>query len=152
WLYSDNANLTERDKESGWLGILRLDMTVMAEITESLHLSITGGFFFLPLSGEAGPIGLDNSLLALIGLDLLHSQITYDTVIGGWPVVFSDDFGAHVGQYGAGTRDDFALFGEGTDATDSLGRYRFGSTARSSNDNRNDDTFIYFSNTVGVST
>ena len=55
-----------------------------------------------------------------------EAQISWDTMIAGWNVVFADDFRAGAGRLALGQRDDFDLFGGGDfHEADRAGRYVF---------------------------
>ena len=161
-LGSDNINLTQTNRESGMIAIAQLNMIILGQLTENLQLTIAGSLVYLPLSNQAGFTGFGTLPLEL-GLGLvpaIQSQISYETRLLGWPVVFADDFHAGSGSYSNSTRDDSVLFeGANFDEQSRAGRYAFGPRGRTNRSggitntrgqNRND--FIYFSNTVSAAT
>lgn len=159
-LWSDNINLTETNRESGTIGIVTISGAIIAQLTEGLRLAVSGSLVYLPLKNELGIAGFGVNAPFLFGFDnqpIVRSEITWNTIIGGWNVVFADDFHIGVGRYSNNVRDDAILFdGGGFDGYDQAGRYVFRARQTSFSDNDRDfdnesnNDFIYFSNTVSA--
>ena len=162
FLASDNINLTQTNRESGVIGIAQLNMIILGQLTENLQLTIAGSLVYLPLSNQAGFSGFGTQPLQLnIGMvPAIQSQISYETRLLGWPVIFADDFHAGSGSYSNSTRDDSVMFdGANFDKQSRAGRYAFGHVGQTSssrgftNSNANSQgEFIYFSNIVSAAT
>jgi hypothetical protein len=157
-LHSDNFNRTESGRQSETLLLLRLNLSIIAQLTDTLQFAVTGSIDYLPLNNQ---VGIETSLFSNLGLlasgPLFATQFVYDCNIAGWPVTFADDFRVHSGIYGDSARDDFDLFNGDYLARDRSGRYTF----RSGNTNLRDnglngnsqtDSLIYFQNTISALT
>ena len=162
-LWSDNIQLREKGRESGTIAITTVSAAVIAQITEGLRLAVSGSFVYLPLQNEAGIAGFGLYAPYVLGLGdqpLAHSEVTWDTQIGNWNVVFADNFRIGIGRFSTSLRDDAVLFEGGDfDGRDTAGRYSFGannSSIRRGNgrrrDNRDDGGILYFSNIVSAQT
>ena len=163
-LHSDNINLTPDDeRESGTIAITTLSLSVVAQLTEGLHLATSGSLVFLPLEGEGGIAGFALTDLYAFGVlagPSTRAQIAWETQIGGWNVVFSDEFRISLGTYSDNVRNDYELFeGSRFDGESRAGRYSFssGNGSRGGGGNRRDQTdfrtdFVVFSNTVSAET
>ncbi len=161
-LVSDNIDLTENDRKSGTIAIVRLTGTAEAQLTEGLHLAVSGSLVYLPLQGEFGFGGTSTRIpysLGLAAVPALHSQLTWDVMVAGWPIVLADEFQTGVGNYSVNTRDDFYLFeGDQSPGEDRAGRYSFRLPSQPNGNRKTDNTqevqseFIYFSNEVSAST
>lgn len=162
FLGSDNINLTQTNRESGVIAIAQLNMIILGQLTENLQLTIAGSLVYLPLTNQAGFSGFGTQPLQLnIGMvPAIQSQISYETRLLGWPVIFADDFHVGSGSYSNSTRDDSVMFeGANFDKQSRAGRYAFGHTGQTSssrgftNSNANSQNeFIYFSNVVSAAT
>ena len=159
-LWSDNINLTEKNRESGTIGILTISGAIIAQLTEGLRIAVSGSLVYLPLQNEAGIAGFGLYAPYLLGFDdepIVRSEITWNTIIGGWNVVFADDFRIGIGRFTNNVRDDAILFnGGGFDGYDQAGRYVFrarqdpvGNNSRSSNE-RSDTSILYYSNVISA--
>ncbi len=159
-LWSDNINLTETHRESGTIGILTISGAIIAQLTEGLRLAVSGSFVYLPLQNEAGIAGFGLYAPYLLGFDdepIVRSEVTWNTVIGGWNVVFADDFRIGIGRFSNNVRDDAIIFnGGGFNGYDQAGRYVFrapqdpiASSSRSSNE-RSDTSILYYSNVISA--
>ena len=160
-LWSDNINWQESDRESGTIAIATISGAIIAQLTEGLRLAASGSFVYLPLQNEAGVAGFGLYAPYFLGLadqPLAHSEITWNTQIGSWNVVLTDDFRINHGLFSNSLQDDAVLFGGGDfEGEDQAGRYRFGARTRSvpnSTRRREDDRrgFLYFSNIVSAET
>jgi len=159
-LASDNIDLTENDRKSGVIAIVRLTGTMVAQLTEGLHLAVSGSFVYLPLQGDFGFGGTASRIpysLGLAAIPALRSQLSWEVMIAGWPVLLSDEFRTGIGTYSFSTRDDFSLFeGEEFNGEDREGRHAFRLPAQPTNSkgqqNRDlQSTFVYFNNEVSAS-
>ena len=162
-LWSDNIHLLENNRESGTIAITTISGAIIAQLTEGLRLAVSGSFVYLPLQNEAGVAGFGLYAPYVLGLGdqpLAHSEITWNTQIGDWTVVFADDFRIGIGRFSNSLRDNAVLFEGGDfDGRDTAGRYSFGannSSIRRSNgrrrESRNDGGILYFSNIVSAQT
>ena len=161
-LWSDNINLTETNRESGTIAIVTLSGAVVAQLTEGLRIAVSGTFVYLPLKNEAGISGFGLYAPFVFGLSedpSLRSEITWNTIIGGWNVVFADDFTIGIGRYSNNFRDDAVIFaGGGFDGFDRAGRYSFGGGGRTfsrsgrGSDQSSETDILYFSNIVSAQT
>lgn len=160
-LVSDNIDLTENDRKSGVIGIVRISGTVIAQLTEDLRFVAAGSLGYLPFKNEFGFGGTASRIPSSFGLaavSAVHSQLGWDVNVAGWPVLIADDFRSGFGSYYASTRDDFSFFdGRGPAGEDRAGRYNFrlpsqstGGRDQSTRDSQSD--FTYFSNTASIST
>lgn len=126
-LYSDNINLTPDHVESGTIGIVSATVDVIAQITEGLRIATSGTFVYLPTEGKAGIAGFGLTDIYNFGLaagPLAHAQVSWDTEIGGWHVIFTDDFQVLQGIYSNEIRSDDVLFeGSRFDDEARAGRY-----------------------------
>jgi len=111
-LYDDNYRRTETDRKSELLVLLRLNMTIIAQLAENLQFAVSGSIAYLPLQNQVGIQSSAYSSLGLLlfGAPAFASQLVYDTAIGGWPVRFADDFRISSGTYSDSARDTFNLF------------------------------------------
>ncbi len=159
-LWSDNINLTEKHRESGTIAIATISGAIIAQLTEGLRVAISGSFVYLPLQNEAGIAGFGLYAPYVLGFDdepIVRSEITWNTIIGGWNVVFADDFRIGIGRFSNNLRDDAVIFnGGGFDGYDQTGRYifraqqdRVASSSRSRNERSNTD-ILYYSNVVSA--
>jgi len=161
-LGSDNINLTENNREAGVIAIVTIGGTVIAQLTEGLRLAVSGSFVYLPLKNEAGITGFGLYAPFVFGFSenpILRSEITWNTVIGGWNVVFADEFTIGIGSYSDDFRSDAVLFaGGGFDGIDRAGRYSFGARRPAvpetgqRNEQRGELDIVYFSNVVSAQT
>ena len=161
-LWSDNINLSETNRESGTIAILTISGSIIAQLTEGLRVAVSGSFVYLPLQNEAGIAGFGLFGPYLLGFDdepIVRSEITWSTIIGGWNVVFADDFRIGIGQFSNNVRDDAILFnGGGFNGYDQAGRYIFrapqnsaGSDGRNRNES-SDTSILYYSNVISAQT
>lgn len=128
-LTSDNINLTPDDRETGTIAMVSATMDLVAQVTESLRIATSATFVYLPTEGKAGFVGFGLSDIYNFGLaagPLARAQVSWDTDIGGWHVVLSDDFQVIQGYYSNEFRSDDVLF-EGARFNDEsrAGRYAF---------------------------
>ncbi len=164
-LHSDNIDLEPDDeRESGTIAITSLTLSAVAQLTESLRIATTGSLVYLPLEHKGGVAGFGVTDLYSFGLlagPALRTQIAWETQIGGWTVVFADDFQILLGTYSNNLRSDYVLFeGGGFDEESRAGRYSYRPQGtRYSNDGDREDIerdfeedFVVFSNTASVST
>lgn len=164
-LWSDNIHLREDQRESGTIAITTISGSVIAQLTEGLRFALSGSFVYLPLQNEAGIAGFGLYAPYVLGLGdqpLARSEITWNTNIGGWNVVFTDDFRIGIGQFSDSLRDNAVLFEGGDfDGVDRAGRYSFGANNpsvrrsdrdRNRRDDRTDGDILYFSNIISAQT
>jgi hypothetical protein len=169
-LWSDNVNLSESNRESGLIAIMSLSGALMARFTDRLRLSVTGSLVYLPLQNEVGITGAEFNAPFIFGLEgnpNFRSQVVWDTIMGGWNVVFADDFRIDVGSYSDSYRSDVAFrANNGFDGVDRAGRYSFGARGRDTNQNQElefsgfdrgnnrgtDRDIVYFSNIISAQT
>ena len=159
-LASDNINLTEENRESGTIGILTITGSVVAQLTEGLRLALSGSFVYLPFTNEAGIAGFGLFAPYVFGFDsrpIVRSEVTWNTVIGGWNVVFADDFQIGIGRFSNNTRDNAVLLsGGGFDEFDQAGRYIFRAPQNQITDTDRDYDYdsnseiIYYSNIISA--
>jgi len=111
-LYDDNYRRTDTDRKRELLVLLRLNLTIIAQLAENLQFAVSGSLAYLPLQNQVGiQTSAYSSLgLLLFGAPAFASQLVYDTDIGGWPVRFADDFRVSSGTYSDSARDTFNLF------------------------------------------
>ena len=161
-LWSDNINLTEKNRESGTIAILTISGAIIAQLTEGLRIAVSGSFVYLPLQNEAGIAGFGLYGPYLFGFNdepIVRSEITWNTNIRGWNVVFADDFRIGVARFSNNVRDDAVIFrGGGFNGSDQAGRYIFsapgGSLAESTGrrSETSDISILYYSNIVSAQT
>lgn len=160
-LFSDNINLSENDRESDVIGIVRLSGSLVVQLTEGFRIAAAGTLIYFPFENRIGIAGFGLHAPFSFGLGAvpaLETQVTWDTMIGGWPVLIADEFRMGVGRYSISSRDDFELFEGGQfDGEDRAGRYtfrapHFPSRGNGSDYRERDSEFIYFSNTVSATT
>ncbi len=161
-LYSDNINLTPDHEEADTIGIVSATVDVVAQVTESFRIATSGTFVYLPTEGKAGIAGFGLTDIYNFGLaagPLAHAQISWDTDIGGWHVVFTDDFQVLQAIYSNEIRSDNVLF-EGSQFDDEAraGRYVLrpneGAVFRNADNRDNEHEFrtdqVAFSNLVSA--
>lgn len=161
-LWSDNINLLETDRESGTIAIISISGAVIAQLTEGLRLALSGSFVYLPLQNKAGVAGFGLYAPYVFGLGnqpIVRSEITWNTNIGGWNVVFADDFHVGIAGFSDNVRDEAILFeGGGFDEVDRAGRYSFGANGRPLTDSdrrrdqHHDADILYYSNIISAQT
>jgi len=147
-LADDNFNESEYNRKSELLVLLRLNLTVIAQLSDNLQFAFLGSLEYLPIQND---FGLGTSLnLGLLG-PLLAAQFVYDTVIGSWPVRFAEEFGASAAEYSTDTVDNFDLLQEDQIERDDNGRYSFHQLDNNSS-NTTSKPLVYYDNTVSVVT
>jgi len=166
-LSSDNINLTPDHRESDTIAYVGATIEAVAQLTEGLSITTAGTFVYLPTEGKAGIAGFGLSDIYDFGWlsgPLVRAQVQWQTMIGGWNVVFADDFEIQHALYSDDFRSNDVLF-QGADFNNQqvAGRYIlrpdrnfiFDNAGANNNDNHNrnlrDDTLVY-SNTVSVGT
>ncbi len=163
-LHSDNINLTPDHTQSGTIAIAAVTVDIVAQLTETLRLATSATLAYLPFEGKGGITGFGLTDFYDFGLaagPLAHAQVTWNTEIGGWNVVFSDDFEITQAIYNNDIRSNDVAFEGGTfnDAA-VAGRYvlrpdqnNVFQDAGSQNDNRvnfRNDSIVVYSNTVSA--
>lgn len=173
-LASDNVNLDAVNREAGCIAVVRLGLTVVAQLTEGWQFAVSGLISYLPFTGKVGvdvTSGLDTGFGSfLLGVDyapLLKSQLSYQVTLGDWPLVFADEAQINRGWYANETRDDFYRFNGRSSIgqyEDRAGRYVFAAPYtrfrtnsffdRQRNGSFKQDNFdlTYLSNVVSVAT
>lgn len=158
-LASDNFRRTETDRKSELLVLLRLNLSVIAQLADNLQFGISGSVDYLPIQNQVGfQTSAYNSLgLLLDAVPLFASQLVYDTVIDDWPVRFADDFRVNTSSYADSTRDNFGLFREDALIQNESGGFylRPGQTQSDSNSNQQspyDASVVYLTNEVSALT
>jgi hypothetical protein len=160
-LYDDNYRRTETDRRSELLVLLRLNLSVIAQLSDNLQFSISGSIEYLPIQNQFGvqTAAYGNLGLFLYAAPAFTSQVNYDTIIAGWPVVFADNFRASTGSYSNNAGDNYDLFQGDFLQRDQDGRYTFHSSPnlRSNTSSLGQNTSIdngvdYFSNTISAAT
>lgn len=128
-LHSDNINLTPDHTESGTIAMVAATIDVIAQITEGLRLASSATFVYFPIEGKAGIAGFGLTDIYNFGLftgPIVRTQVTWDTEINDWHVVFADEFRIEQGTYSIDYRSDNALFeGFRFDEASQAGRYVF---------------------------
>jgi hypothetical protein len=131
-LASDNIDLVENGREAGCIAMVRMGVTVMAQLTEGLQFSLSSRITYLPLTGEVGFfIGRNYAAGGLLlgddYLSLLATQVSYETMVKGWHVILADDLRSDFARFynRLETRDDFYLFEGDRYYEDRAGRYIF---------------------------
>lgn len=162
-LFSDNINLTPDHTEADTIAFVGATVDVIAQITESLRVTTSGTFIYLPFQGKGGIAGFGLTDIYNFGLaagPLAHARIEWNTMIGGWNVVVADDFQILQAIYSNDYRSDQVLFeGGGFNDQAVAGRYVLrpnqGDVFRNAgNNNRNQFDFrtdqIVYSNLVSA--
>jgi len=129
-LHSDNINQTpDNERESGTIAITTATINMLAQLTEGLHLATSLTLVYFPIEGKAGIAGLNFTDLYSLGLlaqPVTRAQMAWETRIGGWTVVFMDQFQLSVGSYSDDYRYDYELFDQNLfDEESRAGRYSF---------------------------
>ncbi len=155
-IYSDNANASEKDPESGWISVVESDVIFVLQLNEGLRLTMSGALIWLPGAGRVGFGGLGLYDPFEIGpyfsaSRLLNIGATYDFELGGWDMRFLDVFSVDAwwGSGSARMNTQLGLLESGNfDGSDSLGRYSLGRefTDRSRNRDNRDSEEDRFSN------
>ncbi len=164
-LHSDNINQTPDDqRESGTIAIASATVNIIAQLTEGLHIATSATLIYLPLEGEVGLAGFQFADLYSLGLfagPTTRAQVAWDTQIGGWNVVFVDEFMVGLGTYSNDYRSDNELFDNGRfDGESRAGRYSFrapggGGGSSSHNQHRQGDfrtDYVVYSNEISADT
>jgi hypothetical protein len=162
-LHSDNINQTpDNERESGTIAITTATINMLAQLTEGLHLATSITLVYFPIEGKAGIAGLNFTDLYSLGLlaePVTRAQVAWETKIGGWTVVFMDQFQLSVGSYSDDYRYDYDLFDQNLFNEESqAGRYSFrapGGHGATNQEHRTGSTlgsdFAVFSNEVSAS-
>ncbi|MBA4147314.1 MAG: outer membrane beta-barrel protein [Verrucomicrobia bacterium] len=161
-LYSDNINATEFNREDGVIGIMRLHMTALLQLTENLRFAVSGVLIYLPFQNEIGiaGFGADDFFARFDYWPIARAQLSYDFKIGDWEIVVFDEFRMNYIRPIEGV--DFEVFDEGQtfDEEDRAGRYVYrprGDLSRDAGDFRDrrrrglDEVFVGAVNVVGAS-
>lgn len=160
-LFSDNIDRSETDRKADTIAIMRLSASVVVQLSEGFRIAASGSFVYLPFEGTAGFAGFGLIAPYSFGLSAIPSfdtQASWDTLIGGWNVVFADDFRVGVARFSIGTRDNFDFFdGGGFDDADTAGRYTFRAPRQRQprgrfDRNETDSDILYFSNILSATT
>jgi hypothetical protein len=148
-LYDDNYQHYQFNRRDELLVLLRLNMTVIAQITDNLQFNVSGSLDYLPLNQQFGVQTRVN--LGLLG-PVLAAQAAYETIIAGWPVTFTDQFRSSAAFFAESVYDNYDLFEGDQLYRQENGRFAF----RSYNANQSFDIpstpLIYFSNTIDAET
>ena len=145
----DNYLERQTDRKSELLVLLRLNMTIIAQLSDNLQFALSGSLDYLPIQNK---FGAETSLnLGLIG-PLIAGQFVYDTVIDGWPVRFADDFGVGTAVYSSNVVDNYDLFRGDQVERDENGRYTFNYYQSKNAPNAPSTPIVYFDNTVSALT
>ena len=127
----------------------------------NLRFATSGNFVYLPFENKFGIAGFGAIVPFTVGLEGIpaaQGQITWDTMIAGWNVLFADEFRISLGRFSEGVRDDFDLFEGGQfDEADTAGRYTFRApVSRNARKrfraNDTDVDLLYYSNVASVTT
>ena len=149
-LYDDNYNESEKDRKSELLALLRLNLSLIAQLSDNLQFILGGTIDYLPLQNQFG-VNSGSDLL-LLG-PALAAQLVYDTVIAEWPVRFADDFQSGAGVFSNNVGDNFDLFEGDQLYRDQNGRYSFHDYQRTpSSLTTSNSPLIYYVNTVSALT
>lgn len=96
FIYSDNVNLTENNRDDGVASAVTLGMTGLYQINDGLRVSVSGAAIWLPFKNKVGVSGfglLDPfAYFALDNQALFSAGVKYDAEIAGWNVIVYDDF------------------------------------------------------------
>jgi hypothetical protein len=151
-LYSDNIDLSGTERRDGLIGIARLRLATMFQLTDDLRLTLAGTLVYLPFRGDVGVagFGIQDALAEFENSTLAKAQITYDLNLGEWRTELFDDFRVRLGRFG----EDYELFeGETFDEEDRAGRYVFQDrTSTPGRNSRLGNSFLETRNIVGFST
>jgi hypothetical protein len=160
-LYDDNFRRRETRRQSETLVLLRLNLSVIAQLAENLEFAISGSIMYLPIQNQVGVEAPAFSALGLLlyGAPLFTTQLVYDTMVAGWPVRFADDFRVNTGSYSDSTRDTFDLFQGDYLTQNPQGGYYFRSTRvngagepENSSPENFDADVVYLSNEISALT
>ncbi len=155
-IYSDNVFQRETHEKDGVIGIIRLTMAVMFQVTDNLRLATHGTLAYLPFRNRVGisGFGVDDPFARFEDSPNWETQLSYDIHMGGWEINLVDDFRIHQRRFGANA--SFDLFdGERFDEEDRAGRYVFrdrGALAPGARPTNNDfgEDFFEMRNLVGA--
>jgi hypothetical protein len=158
-LASDNPDLSPTNPEPDAIAIVRLSGSIMAQVSESLRLTLGGTLYWLPFEGEVGfGLGALDQLFTLGYGEIALAQISWETRIGEWDIFVSDTLRIQPDYGGSRLYEDLVYFeGQGFDAADRAGRYSFGGDGyrrRQRVDNDSDslsvDQYVIRNQIVGV--
>jgi len=145
-LFDDNRLQSHTNRQSEDYLLLRLNLSIIAQLNDNLQFVLTGSLLYLPIQNQ---FGIQNNTLLFLA-PALASQIVYNTVLAGWPVVFADVFRIQTYVYSDSVNDNFGLLSQ--DFTqDTTGVYTLHNSAYSNSAGRENDVLV-FSNTVSAST
>ena len=155
-IYSDNASLRETNRNAGVIGIVRLTMAAILQVTDNLRIRTYGTLVWLPFRGEIGiaGFGIKDPFAQFETVPSWQTQLTYDFEAGKWRIEAIDDFRVRDRQFGA--VGSFNLYnGERFSEEDRAGRFVFGDRTRGgtgarSTDARFDESFFEARNLVGA--
>ncbi|HEY3900160.1 MAG TPA: hypothetical protein VGM54_16245 [Chthoniobacter sp.] len=126
FLYSDNIDLTPVARP-GEIAFVGMTVQIMAQINDNLRLATEGTFVYLPFQNQVGVAGFGLGEFYNFGLfngPIVHAQVSWDTQIAGWNVVFGDDFQIGDGYFSNNFQSDDVLFtGWNTNDQAVAGRY-----------------------------
>ena len=155
-LYSDNASLRQTNRNAGVVGIVRLTMAAILQVTERLRIATYGTLDWLPFRNEVGiaGFGLKDPFAQFGAGPSWQTQLTYDLQAGKWDIEAIDDFRVRYRKFGA--VGGFDLYnGERFDEDDRAGRFVFGDRTHGGNgapptETRFGENFFEARNLVGA--
>lgn len=141
---TDNANLTENNREGGVIAMLASDFDLLIQVTDYFQVTAGGRFIYLPFEGEIGMEGSgfldgDAGLSGNVNMgNDLFVEARFDGTLGKWDAFVTDRIGleGNPNLYSNGTADARLsyLARNDFDKADVLGRYRLGGSGRGSDD------------------
>jgi hypothetical protein len=157
--YDDNFKQSQTNRQSETLVLLQLNLTVIAQLSDSLQFALSGAIGYLPLQNQFGLETDDYGVLGLLlaSAPFFRAQTAYDTMIAGWPVTFGDDFRVGTGRYSTNTENNFDLFDGDYLEREQNGNYTFRPATTGLRDTTPDEkplnqSFTYLENTVSALT
>jgi hypothetical protein len=126
FLYSDNVNRSEFNREDGTLVGLRLDFAVFAPLTERLSISAAGAFIYLPLDNRAG-FAVFDAFKQFEYEPFIRIQLAYDFNVADWEFEVLNDF--RIEQVPFDFQLSYSYFNGAFETAEREGRYSYGGGA-----------------------
>jgi len=149
-LYSDNINLTEKNRKDGVIGIVELSLAAIYQVNDALRFVVGGQIDYFPFKGKVG-FSVPGGVLFDIGPRAL-AQVEYNVPLGGWEIRAYDELAVRRDPFSRERSFDI-LNRPPSSIEDVMGRYNFRlveaptTTTTDRDFGRND----LFQNSVGVS-
>ncbi len=128
WLWSDNVNQTQFDRERDQTASMALASDLYFEVGENSYLWTSGSLVWLPLEGKVGVDGFGIRDIYSLGLqELFRSDLALSGRIAGWDVLLRDELTTRDRRWETELSGKLSIYeGEDFGEQDVAGTYEFG--------------------------